>query len=190
MLAAALVLAACTGNDAERSEAQGDGSAPPAAREAALGGLRFTEVAAEAGIDGPASDLELVGEAAMSSGAAVADVDGDGDLDIFLPRIGKPNALYLNDGRGSFTDQARRAGLAGASQRFGSAAAAFLDLEGDGDLDLFVAGSGQGGNDLFVNDGNGVLHRAVGGARSELAGGERRRAGLAAPRRVGRGCRW
>ena len=152
--------AACTGGS-DASDGDGgtgdDGPAPSAEVEAARGDLLFTEVASDAGITGSASDLALTGEAAMSSGAAVADVDGDGDLDIFLPRIGKPNALYLNDGKGSFTDEARRAGLAGAAQRFGSAAAAFLDLEGDGDMDLFVAGSGQGGNDLFVNDGTGVF---------------------------------
>ncbi len=157
-----LSAAACSGddNDADESEGPGEATTAPAASadvDAARGDLFFTEVAGQAGIDGSASDLGLTGEAAMTSGAAVADVDADGDLDIFLPRIGKPNALYINDGSGSFTDEARRAGLAGAAQRFGSAAAAFLDLEGDGDLDLFVAGSGQGANDLFVNDGTGVF---------------------------------
>lgn len=50
----------------------------------------------------------------MTSGAAVEDIDGDGDLDVFLPRVGFPNALYVNDGNGRFTDQANVAGLGGA----------------------------------------------------------------------------
>ncbi len=126
------------------------------------GDLRFTEVAAEAGLDETHSDLGLDADSSMTSGAAVADVDGDGDEDIFLPRVGKSNALYLNDGSGNFSDVAQEAGVAGPSERFGSSAAVFFDIEGDGDPDLFVTGFGQGGNELFVNDGTGSFSEQSG----------------------------
>ncbi|MCO5322838.1 MAG: CRTAC1 family protein [Microthrixaceae bacterium] len=126
------------------------------------GDLRFTEVAAEAGLDEAHSDLGLEADSSMTSGAAVADVDGDGDEDIFLPRVGKSNALYLNDGSGNFADVAQQAGVAGPSERFGSSAAVFFDIEGDGDPDLFVTGFGQGGNELFVNDGTGSFSEESG----------------------------
>ena len=89
-----------------------------------------------------------------SSGAAVADVDADGDLDVFLTRIGGPNSLYLNDGTGRFTDVAERAGVAGPEERFGSSAAAFADFDADGHLDLFVSGARGGKDELFMNAGD------------------------------------
>ncbi len=65
---------------------------------------------------------------------AFADIDGDGDLDLFVGFDGKPNRLYRNDG-GVFTDIAAAAGLADARP---TRAAAFGDADADGDSDLLV----------------------------------------------------
>ncbi|MCB1188737.1 VCBS repeat-containing protein, partial [bacterium] len=115
----------------------------------------FTDVSVESGFTVTQSDHGFVGDRSQGAAAAVADVDADGDLDVFLPRVGKPNGLYLNDGSGHFTDVAPEAGVAGPSERFGSRASAFFDIEGDGDLDLFAAGAETGNDQLFVNDGSG-----------------------------------
>lgn len=134
----------------------GDGAGPTEAL-GRPGALWFTEVTEAAGLNTPHTTLDLVAEDAMSSGAAVADVDGDGHLDVFITRIGAPNSLYLNDGNGVFTDVAAEAGVAGPTDRFGSSAAAFADFDGDGHLDLFVTGYGQGENQLFMSNGDGTF---------------------------------
>jgi hypothetical protein len=90
------------------------------------GNFKFVDVTAEAGIGHPGFGL----------GIAVADYDNDGDADVFLSNFG-PNVLYRNNGDGTFTDVSEEAGVAGG-ERMG-AGACFLDIENDGDLDLFVA---------------------------------------------------
>jgi hypothetical protein len=67
--------------------------------------------------------------------AAIGDVDGDGDRDVYLVDRG-PNRLFRNRGDGVFDDATRRAGV--GDPRFG-VGAVFFDLEGDGDLDLYVS---------------------------------------------------
>lgn len=153
------VLAGCAANgtDSTNDTEQSDVSAPVGTGTGELGIPGFVDVSDAAGLTETHSDLPLTGQMDMTSGASVADVDLDGDLDIFLPRVGKPNSLYLNNGDGTFVDGARAAGISGPNDRFGSATGAFFDIEGDGDIDLFVAGAGQGPNQLFVNDGSGVF---------------------------------
>lgn len=149
-----LVVSACstgTGRHDRSSMSTTDNGAPTPM------GLHFTDVAKEAGLTESHSDLALFGNRGMTSGAAVADVDGDGYPDIFLPRVGKPDALYMNDGSGHFTDVARKSGLSGPTDRAGSTAAAFLDADGDGHLDLFVTGITPGDNHLYMNDGTGYF---------------------------------
>lgn len=75
-----------------------------------------------------------------SGGFAIADYDNDGDLDLFIPNGRNfPNALYKNNGNGTFTDVTVAAGLDDAP--FSSAGALFLDYENDGDYDLIVGAS-------------------------------------------------
>jgi len=68
-------------------------------------------------------------------GVAVADYDNDGRPDLFVTRW-RSYALYRNNGDGSFVDVTVKAGLDG--DRDWPTSAAFADLDGDGDLDLYV----------------------------------------------------
>ena len=72
----------------------------------------------------------------MGGGVAAADIDDDGDIDLyFVGGNGAPNALYRNDGGNQYTNVTVAAGL--DLTHLGSGPA-FADLDGDGDLDLFV----------------------------------------------------
>ncbi len=90
-----------------------------------LGGMKFKNVAAEAGVDA----------AAWGYGVCAGDYDGDGRLDLYVTNYG-PNLLYRNMGDGTFEDVAARAGVSAGGWSTGCA---FLDADGDGDLDLYVA---------------------------------------------------
>ena len=70
------------------------------------------------------------------TGVAVGDVDGDGLDDLFVAAVGE-NRLFKNQGDGSFSDVTSTAGVGGATDMW-STSAAFGDVDGDGDLDLFV----------------------------------------------------
>ncbi|MDP6934223.1 MAG: VCBS repeat-containing protein, partial [Myxococcota bacterium] len=80
-------------------------------------------------------------------GAVTADVDGDGDLDLYLTGLREPNVLLLNDGTGTFTDGTESAGVGGGD--WDSISGAFGDWDGDGDLDLAVANHREDGQDLY-----------------------------------------
>lgn len=100
----------------------------------------FTDATAEAGL-------------AVDSGAvrqlAFADVDGDGDLDLFVAMRDRANLFFRNDG-GHFTEVAREVGLADTRRSVG---ALWADVDEDGDLDLVVANQDGDANALFRNDG-------------------------------------
>ena len=85
---------------------------------------KLVEVAQAAGLNDPG----------YGHGAAVGDVDNDGDLDVYVTNYG-PDRFYLNNGDGGFTNQTQAAGLASDSW---SSAASFIDYNRDGLLDLFV----------------------------------------------------
>ncbi len=90
------------------------------------GGFKFTDVTKQAG----------VGDTGYGLGVAVADYDNDGDKDIYINNHG-PNILYRNNGDGTFSDVTRQAGVGNGSQTAGGTC--FLDMDKDGDLDLFVS---------------------------------------------------
>lgn len=75
----------------------------------------------------------------VSAGASFADVDNDGDPDLFVATVHQGNALLINDGSGRFEDRTREAGLALEAH---SSSATFFDFDRDGDLDLFLANVG------------------------------------------------
>lgn len=92
-----------------------------------LGNWKFEDITKSAGVG--ACDRH-------SSGAAFADVDGDGDLDLILLATTGPNAIFINDGKGHFTEH-RDLGLDPAGK--GGTTIAMADVSGHGYLDLYVA---------------------------------------------------
>jgi hypothetical protein len=93
-------------------------------------GPRFVDVAHERGMDAPGRP-----ETSGSNGPSVADVDGDGDLDLFVAGYGG-NFLYRNNGRGAFTEVARAMGVAGGEKATPSR---WGDFDNDGRPDLYVS---------------------------------------------------
>ena len=75
----------------------------PSALYRNLGNWKFKDITRESG-------LELKGRNTL--GATLVDIDGDGDLDLLVTSLGGPNGLFLNDGRGHFTEVTDAAGLA------------------------------------------------------------------------------
>lgn len=98
-----------------------------------LGGLKFRDITKEAGVEGRAN--------AWKTGVTMADVNGDGLLDIYVCYSGKVsddarrNQLFINKGNGKFSEEAKRFGLDDKSY---STQAAFFDYDNDGDLDMFL----------------------------------------------------
>jgi hypothetical protein len=129
------------------------------------GNFEFENVTAKAGI---------AGTRAWSTGAAMADVNADGLLDIYVCNAGnrakddRSNELFINNGDGTFTDKAKEYAL--ADKGF-STHAAFFDYDRDGDLDMYLLNNSfipigklayqnlrpqrdsLGGHKLFRNDG-------------------------------------
>ena len=93
------------------------------------GPLSFTDVTSEWSLQAPFR------EPLYGMGVAVGDYDGDGDRDVFVTGVGR-NRLLRNDGN-RFTDVTNTAGVGGAPEEW-STGAGFIDVDRDGDLDLFV----------------------------------------------------
>ena len=124
-------------------------------RASAPGKISFTDVTFAAGVAGNPDD--------GGHGVAFADVDNDGDLDIFVTNtVGdgflRPNYLYINQGNGKFKNEAAKRGVEG--EDLGSHGVVFADLDNDGDLDLLVGNAGAGSpaqNRVYINDGAGYF---------------------------------
>lgn len=86
------------------------------------------------------------------------DYDNDGDEDLFVANFGTPNQLFQNNANGTFTDMSASAGFTYSYQ---STAAAWVDYNNDGFLDLYVTnygginGAGDEPNVLYHNEGGG-----------------------------------
>ena len=123
------------------------------------GELKFQDVSIAAGI------VPTQG-ANWCTGVAMADVNADGWLDIYVSRSGnlqpenRQNLLYINQQDGTFLEQARQYGLNDPGY---SVQAAFFDYDRDGDLDMFLINHGMeyygqiprqksGGSDPFIGD--------------------------------------
>jgi len=78
------------------------------------------------------------------------DYDGDGDLDLFLTNWSADSYVLPNGGQGEYETSQPLILPAGVSEAFGSASG---DLDGDGDLDIWMAAGGS--NYVWINDGNG-----------------------------------
>ena len=128
-----------------------------------LNAVTFVDVTNEAGIrfrHSSGTRSSLLPED-MGSGAGFADIDNDGDIDLYIVNISGPftqggeshkgnaNALYRNNGDGTFTDITRAAGV--GHQGYGMGCV-FADYDGDADLDLYLTTYGE--NVLYRNNGN------------------------------------
>ena len=128
-----------------------------------VGAVTFVDVTDEAGIrfrHSSGTRSSLLPED-MGSGAGFADIDNDGDIDLYIVNISGPftqggeshkgnaNALYRNNGDGTFTDITRAAGV--GHQGYGMGCV-FADYDGDADLDLYLTTYGE--NVLYRNNGN------------------------------------
>lgn len=136
--------------------------------------VTFADVTAEAHLEFrhfPATRTNRLPED-MGSGVAFGDVDGDGWTDVFLVNtarsMGEPAsasgperrcALFHNQGDGRFRDVSRESG---ADVELQGMAAAFLDGDSDGDLDLLISGHGE--LRYLVNDGDGSFRDGTGEA--------------------------
>lgn len=130
------------------------------------GNFEFEDVTDDAGVGGAR---------AWSTGAAMVDINGDGWIDIYVCNSGdvdgdnKQNEFFINQGDGTFIDQANEMGLADEGY---STQAAFFDYDNDGDLDVYILNNSfqaigsfnlqqdmrpqrdaLGGHKLFRNDG-------------------------------------
>ena len=113
-----------------------------------LGGWQFTNATATSG----AACTNL-----SSSGALAGDLNGDGAPDLLVSSFGGPHACLLNDGKGHFTDVTAAAGFTGNS---GATSMALADVDGDGDLDVYLCNYAV---QAILRDGGIVSTRVING---------------------------
>lgn len=121
---------------------------------------KFADVTLEAGVN----------NTDFGQGACFADVDSDGDLDLFVSNFEMSNLLYRNDGQGVFEDVTVASGL---RTETGGFACVFGDVDEDGDLDLYVSNGGAL-NKLYLNDGAGVFTDVTAEAGAGVSAGQGR----------------
>jgi hypothetical protein len=99
----------------------------PAALYHNAGGFHFVDVTAASGIDT---------KGLATTGAVFADVNGDGALDLIVGTLGGPLKLWLNDGKGHFTDATAASGL---DSGYAVTTLTLADVDGSGTLALYAA---------------------------------------------------
>src|SRR5450755_2855096 len=112
------------------------------------GNFQFEDITEKAGV---------AGNSDWCTGATMADVNGDGLLDIYVCAVqgehgvhGR-NELYINNGNGTFTESAEKYGLALAAY---STQAVFFDYDHDGDLDCYILNQSHHPNSNIVDTAN------------------------------------
>ncbi len=113
-----------------------------------LGDWKFTNVTEPAGVGCTQQ---------ISRAAVFADVNGDGKPDLLVSSIGGPNAYYVNLGQGRFSNATAAAGLV---LKAGCHTMTLADIDGDGDLDLYIANYGE---TSILRSGGTVSFRYVNG---------------------------
>lgn len=128
----------------------------------------FTDVSAAAG---------LVGLSGKGLALVVGDTDDDGDSDLFVANDSAANLFLRNDGMGRFEDISRRSALDvnGDGRTEACMGTDLGDLDGDGDLDLYVVNFAEETNTLYRNDGSGYFtdvsnHSGAGSASRPMLG--------------------
>ena len=100
------------------------------------------------------NNLAIVQDIRRSTGSSWADIDNDGDFDLFIANYGQANQLYINN-NGFFTENVGSVIASVSTNSFGSS---FADVDNDGDLDLLVCNgflASQTTNFLYINNGTG-----------------------------------
>jgi hypothetical protein len=106
-----------------------------------LGGGKFQDITASAGV----SITDKIGVS-----ASFADIDNDGDPDLYVTTVRGGNMLFENDGHGRFRDISAASGLNYVGH---SSAAVFFDYDHDGKLDLFLVNVGRYTTDTIAGEG-------------------------------------
>lgn len=118
--------------------------------------MRFTNVTEECGVGHLyffASD-----QSPMTGGCVAEDFNGDGWVDLFVTQgNGTNHFLYINDGKGGFTNQAAARGISSRQPMNGAAAA---DIDNDGDIDIIAATGNNEASRCWLNDGTGNFTEA------------------------------
>ena len=126
-----------------------------------LGGGRFENITASAGVAVPGK---------VSVSASFADIDNDGDADLYVTTVRGGNMLFQNDGHGHFRDISAASGLNYVGH---SSAAVFFDYDRDGRLDLFLVNVGKYTSNTLGGDGDkyyvGIDQAFTGHLKPELA---------------------
>lgn len=100
----------------------------------------------------------------LSMDAGIADLDGDGDMDILIANEHRPNILLINDGEGKFTNESSRIPqINHDSEDIGVA-----DFDLDGDPDIIIVSEDDQTNELYLNNGDGTF--SDGGDRIPVTG--------------------
>ena len=139
----------------------------PLAPRSAAGDALFQSVpASDSGLDfvhrwDPANhlDRDLIATAFAGGGVALGDIDNDGLPEVFLTRPHHGARLYQNLGNFRFKDITEKVGIKDSLADHWSSGATFVDIQGDGLLDLYVCGY-RSSNKLFINTGTGFVERA------------------------------
>jgi hypothetical protein len=105
------------------------------------GGGRFQDITRSAGVAVPGK---------VSVSASFADIDNDGDADLYVTTVRAGNMLFQNDGRGRFRDISALSGLNYVGH---SSGAVFFDYNRDGRLDLFLVNVGRYTTDTVAGEG-------------------------------------
>lgn len=126
--------------------------------------ITFTEITSNAGID----HFFEVYEGMFGGGAAVLDFNRDGFEDVYLTGGVAPDALYRNNGDGTFTNVIRSSGI--NTRKFVTQGVAAADVNKDGHVDLFITTITRNDttrivpraeNLFFLNNGNGTFRDAT-----------------------------
>lgn len=132
-------------------DVDGDGDADAAVTTGAANKIWINQGGAQAGAAGTFLDSgQSLGDT-LSNGVALADLDGDGDRDLYVANVNVGDRVYMNQGgaqagaAGTFLDSGQSLGANGGRD------VALADLDGDGDRDAFVARSAP--NAVWVNNG-------------------------------------
>lgn len=108
--------------------------------------------------NGTAYSVNTPGQYIFSQRTNFADLNNDGNLDVFVCHDIAPSCYYLNDGEGNLTyyQATVTPGSMNIATTTGNYASLFTDFDNDGDIDLFVSKCSGPPCELYRNDGNGI----------------------------------